>query len=278
MRAILYRMERMAKSNPTVSGDDVRAVWDTNATFWDERMGEGNAFHLQLVEPSVLQLLELQRGERVLEIACGNGQFARKLASLGARVTATDFSPNMVERARAHTEPFNDKIDYRVLDATNENELSAMDEHEFDAVVCNMAIMDMSEIAPLFHTVPHLLTPRGRFVFATMHPCFNSNNPTFTAESRDVEGTIVETFALKLTRYLSTETSHGLAIIGQPAPQYYFHRPLHELLGEAFRAGLVLDGLLEPRIPAETKSARWSSWFNFPEFPPVLAARCVVRG
>ncbi len=88
-------------ANRTVTSDQVRAVWDTNAAHWDERMGEGNTFHLQLVEPGMLELLELRRGERVLEIACGNGQFARKLASLGAHVLATDFSPNMIERARA---------------------------------------------------------------------------------------------------------------------------------------------------------------------------------
>jgi 2-polyprenyl-3-methyl-5-hydroxy-6-metoxy-1,4-benzoquinol methylase len=255
----------------------VRAAWDTNAAFWDERMGEGNAFHLQLVEPSVLQLLEVEAGERVLEIACGNGQFARKLASLGARVTATDFSPKMIERAQTHTEAFNEQIDYRVLDATDENALRTLGERAFDAVISNMAIMDMSEIEPLFRALPFLLKPRGRFVFATMHPCFNSNNPTFAAESRDEQGTIVEQYALKLTSYLESKSYHGLAMLGQPAAQFYFHRPLQELFGAAFRAGLVLDGLLEPRIPETLSSARWSGWFNFREFPPALTARLRVH-
>ncbi len=267
----------MAETNFGVTSDAVRAAWDTNAAFWDERMGEGNAFHLQLVEPAVLELLDIQRGERVLEFACGNGQFARKLASLGANVSATDFSPNMIERARAHTEPLNDQIEYRVLDATDEKELRALGTHEFDAVVSNMAIMDMHTIAPLFTAIPHLLKPRGRFLFSTQHPCFNSNNPTFVAESRDEEGAIVERHALKLARYLGSGAFQGLAIIGQPAAQFYFHRPLQELLGEAFRAGLVLDGLLEPRLPTDQTSPRWASWLNYHEFPPVLAARLVTR-
>ncbi|RIK17932.1 MAG: hypothetical protein DCC52_16515 [Chloroflexi bacterium] len=77
---------------------DARARWDANATFWDERMGQGNAFHLQLVEPAVLELLRAQPREKMLELACGNGQFARKLASLGVQVTATDFSPAMIRQ------------------------------------------------------------------------------------------------------------------------------------------------------------------------------------
>lgn len=260
-------------STDTTHNDDVRAAWDTNAAFWDERMGEGNVFHLQLVEPNVLSLLNIQAGERVLEIACGNGQFARKLAALGAHVTATDFSPNMVERARAHTEAFNDQIDYRVTDATDESQLRALGEHAYDAVVSNMALMDMLDIAPLFRSVPQLLKPGGRFVFSTMHPAFNSNNPLFVAEMTEENGVVTEVYALKLKGYLESKTYRGLAMFGQPAVQYYFHRPFQELLGEAFRAGMVLDGLLEPRLPDETNSPRWSSWLNYHEFPPVLVAR-----
>lgn len=261
-------------SDSTVTSDRVRAVWDTNAAFWDERMGEGNEFHRYLIEPNMLRLLNLQPGERVLEIACGNGQFARKLASLGATVVATDFSPAMLERARAHSEPFNDRIDYRIVDATQTAELHALGEHAFDAIVSNMALMDMSDIAPLFQAIPYLLQSGGRFVFSTMHPCFNSNNPTFFAEMTDDEGAMVETFGIKLTRYLASQSYQGLAMIGQPVPQHYFHRPLHELLGEAFHAGLVLDGLLEPRLSTDQSSPRWSSWLNYHEFPPVLVARC----
>lgn len=266
-------MGHMQTTNDDVPNDDVRARWDTNAAFWDERMGEGNAFHLHLVEPAVLDLLNLQARETVLEIACGNGQFARKLASLGARVTATDFSPAMLERAQAHSEPFNDQIEYRAADATDEKLLCSLGTHAFDAIVCNMAIMDMSEIAPMFRAALQLLRPRGRFVFATMHPCFNSNNPTFTAEMREENRHVSEVFALRLTEYLRPKTYRGLAMLGQPVAHYYFHRSLGELLGEAFHAGLVLDGLLEPRIPESLASARWSSWFNFRDFPPALVAR-----
>lgn len=255
---------------------DVRARWDANAEFWDHRMGEGNLFHTLLVAPSVLALLELTAGERVLEIACGNGQFARQLTALGAHVTATDFSPAMLERARAHREPFNDQIAYRLLDATNERDLKALGEHAFDAVVCNMALMDMAEIDPLFRALSHILTAHGRFVFAIMHPCFNSNNPVFVAEYVDRGGGPMEERALKLTYYLGSRTYYGLAMEGQPAVQYYFHRSLQELLGTAFRAGLSMDGLLEPVFAPDESGSQWRSWGKYREFPPVLAARLRV--
>ena len=65
-----------------------REIWDQNARWWDARMGEGNDWHRLLIAPAVEKLLSVQPGERVLELACGNGQFARRLASMGARVVA----------------------------------------------------------------------------------------------------------------------------------------------------------------------------------------------
>lgn len=72
-------------------------AWNQNAEFWDEKMGEGNLFQRVLVGPTTERMLELKPGELVLEIACGNGVFARRLAQLGAQVIATDFSEKLLE-------------------------------------------------------------------------------------------------------------------------------------------------------------------------------------
>jgi 2-polyprenyl-3-methyl-5-hydroxy-6-metoxy-1,4-benzoquinol methylase len=118
---------------------ETQAIWDAKAAFWDERMGEGNAFHRVLVGPSVERLLAPQAGELILDIACGNGQFARHLATLGASVVATDFSPSFLERARARSGAVADRIDYRLVDATDEAALLALGTGQFDGAVCNMA-------------------------------------------------------------------------------------------------------------------------------------------
>ena len=69
---------------------EVRDIWNQNAEFWDERMGEGNKFHRTLIEPTQLRLLNLRGEKRVLDVACGDGPFARKMADLGATSTAVD--------------------------------------------------------------------------------------------------------------------------------------------------------------------------------------------
>ena len=40
--------------------EESRDNWNANAEYWDQRIGEGNKFHLELVEPAQLPLLDLQ--------------------------------------------------------------------------------------------------------------------------------------------------------------------------------------------------------------------------
>ncbi|HXI31379.1 MAG TPA: methyltransferase domain-containing protein, partial [Vicinamibacterales bacterium] len=80
--------------------DRARDAWNTNAAFWDERMADGNDFFHQLVWPGVERLLRPRAGERLLDVACGNGITCRRLARAGASVVAIDFSEEMIRRAR----------------------------------------------------------------------------------------------------------------------------------------------------------------------------------
>jgi len=67
---------------------ETHEIWEQNAGWWDATTGEGNHWHRSLIAPAVERLLAIQPAERVLELACGNGQFARRLASLGAQVAS----------------------------------------------------------------------------------------------------------------------------------------------------------------------------------------------
>jgi 2-polyprenyl-3-methyl-5-hydroxy-6-metoxy-1,4-benzoquinol methylase len=256
--------------------EETRTIWDQNAAFWDERMGDGNDFQRLLVAPASERLLNLQSGETVLEIACGNGVFARHLAQLGVHVVATDFSTQMLEHARARSSRYSDLIEYRPLDATNEEQIVALGKQRFDAAVCNMAIMDMAEIDPLMRGIRQVVKPGGRFVFSLCHPCFNNSGSIHCVEEADVNGNMVTTYSIKTTTYLHGRPAKGLAMIGQPASQYYFDRPLHVLFNACFLAGMVLDGLEEPAFKHSydgSQPGRFVSWLYYTEIPPVLVAR-----
>ena len=252
-------------------------IWDRNADFWDERMGEGNEFHKFLIEPTQLGLLSPGPGERVLDIACGNGQFARKMASLGCEVVAVDAAPRMIENARQRT-PANaeyaERLRYGVVDASDEAAMLALGESGFNAVVCTMALMDIASIEPIAKTVKRLLKADGRFVFSVMHPCFNSTDGfRQTMEQEDRDGEIVERWSVSVTRYIEPHRHKGLAMRGQPLAQNYFHRPLSALLRVFFNAGFVVDALEEPVFPEDTPERNRFGWLMFKDIPPVLSVR-----
>lgn len=252
----------------------VRERWNAKAGYWDEQMADGNQFQRELIGPASERLLQLKPGERVLDIACGNGVFTRRLAQLGAEVTGADFSRVFLERAKARQTPWDERITYREVDATDEAALLTLGEGAFNAIVCNMAIMDMAELGPLVRAARHLLAPGGRFVFSVQHPPFNSNGVSLIGE-RDAADS--STFAVKVSAYLTIPPGLAAGMPGEPTPHWYFHRPLHELFGEFFAAGWVIDGLEEPRFATASSDPHRITWTTMPDIPPVLVARAIPR-
>jgi SAM-dependent methyltransferase len=60
----------------------------------------------------IWRLLELEPGMEVLDLACGHGRIANRLASRGARVTGLDATPFFLERARADAAARGVEVDY----------------------------------------------------------------------------------------------------------------------------------------------------------------------
>ncbi len=235
------------KAPARVSIADTQAIWDAKATFWDERMADGNAFHLSAVGPIAERLLGDVTGQRVLEIGCGNGVFTRRMAELGASIVATAFSPVFLDRAAARSadQPGADRIDWRHLDATDPDALASLSTEPFDAVVTTMVLQDIPEIGPLAAATPSLLRPGGRFVAVIPHPCFNTVDAVRYEEWREVDGIAITERGVRTSRYLTPLTSLGGGMPGEPAPHHYFERTIAAYLAPWLTAGMMLDGLTE---------------------------------
>ena len=268
----------MKSNDPSVraaANQETRQAWDANAAFWDEKIGEGNDFVNLLQWPAILRLLEPQPGQRILDIATGNGLTARRLAALGVQVSAFDFSEELIKLAQARTAA-DLPIKFYVLDATDESSLLATlsSSAPFDSALCNMALFDIADIEPLFHVLPSLLKPGGALVFSLTHPAFNNTSSVHVAEEMDVDGQIVSVYSLKVSRYITPHQAYGAALRNQPRPQIYFERPLQYYFNLGFQNGFVLDGFEERAFPSghpQTNPLGWGGTFS--EIPPVLVAR-----
>ena len=263
---------------PEYNGKTVH-VWDRLADWWDDKIGDGNEFQDYLIEPATERLLALKSGEQVLDIACGAGRFARRMASVGAIVTAIDQAERFLNRARGRTTENNDRIQYVKIDATNQKAILSLGEGRFDAAVCTMALMDMPSITPLISSLPKMLKPRGRFVFSVTHPVFNSGTARPVAEQYEYDGKTVVRSGITVTDYAEPYTYKGFGIPGQPEPQYYFHRPVNLLFNTCFKYGFVLDDMEEPVFPEgfQSNTNNPLTFSQMPSIPPVLVARMVLK-
>ncbi|MFZ5353513.1 MAG: class I SAM-dependent methyltransferase [Bacillota bacterium] len=263
-------------SNWKETTEDSRRRWEDNADCWDERMGEhSNRFHREIIRPDTEKLLSVKDGEKILDIACGNGNFSRRLVELGAKVTAFDYSEKMIENARKRCSAYLDKIDFHVIDATNANEILALSSAgPFDKAVSNMAIMDISDIAPLFNSVHRLLKTGGTFVFSTMHPCFQLPGMRKITETEDLGDSVRTRYGIQIFDYINPCVYEGFAIINQPSPQLYYHRPLYEILNTCFEAGFAINGVSEPVFNIVNENRQ----FDWDKIPPVIILRLLKIG
>ncbi|MBK6647739.1 MAG: class I SAM-dependent methyltransferase [Anaerolineales bacterium] len=258
-------------------------AWDANAEVWDKRMGdEGNDFFNLLCWSPLASLLDPKPDSHILDIACGNGLTSRRLAEMGCRVTAFDFSANLIEYAKARTTDPSTRlranlqslISYHVIDATDESQLLSLGETKFDSALSNMALFDMADIEPLFRALPKLLKPGGTFVFSITHPCFNNASSMHVVEEMDNNGEMQIAYSVKISRYMTPYSARGLALRNQPVPQIYFERPLQYYLNTAFKNGFILDGFEERAFPPETPQTTPLSWGGkYSEIPAILVAR-----
>ena len=246
--------------------------WEAGAEFFDRRWGDqGDEFHVELFGPAAERLLGLAPGASVLELACGNGAFARRLGRAGMTVLATDLSPRLIDFAQRRTETIADQavdVTYRVVDATDERAIVELSDEPFDAAVCVMGVMSMPLLRPMFGGVRRALKPRGAFVVVTLHPAYATAANKFV-QAEDEE----QPHGLTITRYLSRYVTHGVTNVQQKEKQIYFHRPLGELLQDAFSCGLALDGIEELAASPQPIGESKLMWNVLPELPMAIALR-----
>lgn len=122
---------------------------------WDARLYDGSHGFVSGYGQDVVEMLEPQPGEQVLDLGCGTGDLAGRIALAGCRVTGLDASAEMISAARAKYPD----LCFVCADART----FALNE-KFDAVFSNAALHWIKEPDRVLDRVHAHLKKGGRFV------------------------------------------------------------------------------------------------------------------
>ncbi len=267
------------------------STWDRVADWYDRLVGdEGSDYHRNVILPAALELLAVKKGERVLDVCCGQGVFARALVEAGAgEVVGVDASAKLIAAAKARAGASSRCRflvgDVRrlaeVLGASHPGARPANTGHArppdpprlFDSAACLMAVQDLEDVRAGFDGVASCLKPNGRLVVILMHPCFRI--PRQSSWSWDEEHKIQYR---RVDRYLTPMTI-PIAIAprgGERTQTPFFHRPLSQILNALGEAGLPIVRCEEIVSHHSVQPGGRSRGENrsFREFPIFLALLC----
>ena len=113
----------------------------------------------------ITELLRLRPGEKVLDLACGHGRIAVRLAERGCRVTGLDRSPLFLSRARALAAERGVEVLWLESDL---RQLALLE--EFDAVVhwfTSFGYFDDATNRDVLRRIARALVPGGRLLLET---------------------------------------------------------------------------------------------------------------
>ena len=213
------------------------AIWDQAAQWYDALVGlKGSEYQKAVIFPGALQLMQLKKGETVLDLACGQGVFSRYLSQRKMKVTGLDTSEEMIRFAQSRSDT---SIRFEQGDAQDSQVLQGK---TFDAVACLLALQNIESLLPVMSNVKRWLKPGGRFVMVMTHPCFRIPRQTHWGwdEQKKIQYRRVDLYG----------SESAIPIVTPPFTQadsftVTYHRPLQSYFQALSEAGLCVDGLEE---------------------------------
>lgn len=244
-----------------------KTSWGSEAEWYSNHLEEGDTYHAKVILPNVERIVAPQKGQKILEIGCGEGFIARALQGAGAFITACDISPELIEIGKKK----GGGIEYRVSKA---EKLEWVTPQAYDVVLAVLTLQNMEKIEPVFQGITRVLKQHGRFVFVINHPSFRI--PKVTAWGYD-EATSTQyrrADAYLSARRESIDMHPGKT--GKKSVTYSFHRSLQDYMKALKASGFAITRLEEwishrtseagPRAHAENTARK--------EFPLFMMIEC----
>jgi SAM-dependent methyltransferase len=228
--------------------------WQDSATAYIAFQDAGDRNRTLLLDPIMLELCGDVRGQRMLDLGCGEGRFCRMLAERRAGVHGIDVIAQMARTARARG-----TADDAYALASAESLPFA--DATFDLTVSYVTLVDIVEYAAAICEAARVLRPGGRFVVANLNFVTASQG-----WQRDDDG---NRLYHRIDRYADEFPQvyewSGMRIVN-------WHRPLANYMHAFLSSGLLLRDFLTP-VPEDhtlRDDPQMEDWLRVPLFNVML--------
>ncbi len=210
--------------------------WERVAGWYDDLLKGEGTYQKELILPNLLRLMDIRRGETVLDFACGQGFFAREFSKLGAKVVGVDASRTLISIARKNSPK---DIEFHVASVDS---LAFVKEGSVDKVAIVLALQNMENVAGILKSCSHILKNVGMISLVLNHPAFRV--PRATSWGWDEKAQVQYR---RVNRYLSELKTEIEMHPGKRGSErtISFHRPLQYYVKALAKAGFSVIALEE---------------------------------
>lgn len=242
--------------------------WNSVAGWYDELLTtDPDSYQSKVITPNLVRVLDLKKGEQVLDLACGQGYFANLFWKSGANVVASDLSKRLIETAIKNSPK---EIKFYVAPA---HKATFAKDNSIDTIVIVLAIQNIENVADVFAECKRVLRKNGRIMIVMNHPAFRVPQGSDWYFTNGVQYRLVG-------KYLSESKVSIDMTPGQKNPKkkvktVSFHRPLQYYVKLLSKNGLAITRLEEwishkhsqtgPRQSAEDTARKEIPMFMFLE-------------
>ena len=241
--------------------------WGKVADWYDEMLDEkDNTYQKNVILPNILRLMDIKKGEIILDLACGSGFFSREFFKKGAKVVGVDISAELIDIAKKKSPK---EIEYHVLSA---DKLASVEEKSVDKIAVILAIQNIENISGVFSECNRVLKNGGKIFLVMNHPAFRI--PKLSGWTFDDKNKIQYR---RIDEYMSELKSKIEMHPGKDKSErtVSFHRPLQYYFKMLKKNRFCVSGLEEwisdkksqpgPRAIAEDKARKEFPLFLFIE-------------
>jgi ubiquinone/menaquinone biosynthesis C-methylase UbiE len=232
-----------------------KTSWGNVAGWYNDLLEkEEGTYQKDVILPNILRLLDIKKGEVVLDLACGQGFFSREFFKAGAEVVGADISSELIDIAKRNSP---EGIKFVTAPA---DDLSFLSAGSVSKITIILAIQNIENLNGVLKECERVLKSKGKLFLVMNHPAFRI--PKQSSWDWDDENKVQYR---RIDEYL-TESRVEIQMHPGDKPSectVSFHRPLQVYFKALRKNGFYAEGLEEwishkksepgPRAVAENK-------------------------